>query len=411
MSLLAGKSVFLVVGNPRAGTSAISHFLSNSGVHFGDPALFIDTTVHKHNPIFFELASVNRINDKVMQAMGGRWGDDFLPSEADFARTDFTALAAEARQLLVNLAPEAGWLGLKDPRFCFTFPFWQRVIRESGAELRLVWSLRAIDATLDSNQRLNNWPIEKAWTFLIQSLLCCRYFTRHESIVFLDYDKMIAQPVEFARDALRRLGFHDVAPDQAVSHVDPALCHHREPGSSGLTLLDLYDARLRGGMLAPEAYLDYRQMHCLARGQFVPPTHADLPHGPALILPAGWPAISRHVEESAAQLKQVREMMQTLIDHSTGLQSELAGQQAAILAHSRELVSLRQLASGSHQDARIRLKRKNRSLSRRIRQLEQELAASRNDAEHQVGQLRARISEQAMESLIERSSNAPRRVA
>lgn len=404
MSLLERKSVFLVVGNPRAGTSAISHFLSNSGVHFGDPAHFIDTTIHKHNPIFFELASINRINDRVMQAMGGRWGDDFLPLEADFERIDFAGLAAEARELLVNLAPDSNFLGLKDPRFCFTFPFWKRVIRDCGAELRVVWSLRAVDSTLDSNQRLNNWPIEQAWTFLLQSLLCCRYLTRNESIVFLDYDRMIARPVEFARDALHRLGFRNVSPEQAVSHVDPALCHHRQPGSSGLSLLDIYDARLRAGMLAPELYLDYRQIHCLARGQFVAPAHADLPHGPALTLPAGWPTIRHHVEDSAAQLTQIADMMQTLVAQS-------AEQREAILAQGRELASLRQLTASSHQDNRTRLTLKNRSLTRKIRQLEQELVASRDEAEHQVGRLRARLSEQAMESLIERRSDTSRRVA
>lgn len=282
MAALHGKTVFLIVGNPRAGTSAISHFLSNCGVHFGDPARFVDTAIHRHNPIFFELAELNRINDDVIRALGGRWGDDFLPDEADFLRVDLAAHAAAARDLLATLVTESPWIGLKDPRCCFTFPFWRRAIREAGAELRVVWPVRAIDATLASNQRLNDWPVDKTWTFLLQSLLCCRYLTRDEPVIFLDYDAMIARPIAFAADAARRLGIPGVVPERAVSHVDPALCHHQHPASSGLTVLDTYDARLREGTLAAEVYLEYRQIHCLAAGHFVPPTHANLPHGPGL---------------------------------------------------------------------------------------------------------------------------------
>jgi len=287
MASLHGTTVFLVVGNPRAGTSAISHFLSNCGVHFGDPTRFIDTTIHKHNPVFFELADLNRINDDIIRDLGGRWGDDFLPDEADFRRVNLTAHAAAAGDLLASLAADATRIGLKDPRCCFTFPFWHRAVAEAGGTMRVVWPLRAIDATLASNQRLNAWTIDKTWTFLLQSLLCCRYFTRNEPVVFLDYDRMIAQPVAFAVDAARRLGIPDVMPERAVSHVDAALCHHHHPASSGLSLLDAYDARLRNGTLAAEVYLEYRQIHCLARGHFVPPTHAGLPHGSAPPPPPG----------------------------------------------------------------------------------------------------------------------------
>jgi hypothetical protein len=82
---LVERTIILVVGPPRSGTSAISHVLSSLGVNFGSSEHFVDPEKNTHNPIFFELAALNALNDQVFGWFGRRYSDfDFLPLRGDF---------------------------------------------------------------------------------------------------------------------------------------------------------------------------------------------------------------------------------------------------------------------------------------------------------------------------------------
>src|SRR4249919_25842 len=63
-------SALLVVGAPRSGTSVICHALNKLGVDFGDPKDFVDPETNKHNPIFFELTDLNRLNNEILASLG-----------------------------------------------------------------------------------------------------------------------------------------------------------------------------------------------------------------------------------------------------------------------------------------------------------------------------------------------------
>jgi len=417
MSSLAGKSVYLVIGNPRAGTSAISHFLSNCGVNFGDPAEFIDTSIHKHNPIFFELGWVNRLNDEVIALLGGRWGQDFLPDESDFDHPTLDALREEGLKRLLKLAPEATKIGLKDPRFCFTFPFWSRLLRDAGADLRLVWSIRSIHATLESNQRLNGWPVQYGWTFLIQSMLCCRYFTRNERVVTLDYDEMVSRPEAFAQRALELLEFTSVPVSTAISHVESSLRHHEVLRSSGSNLLDRYDADLRAGTLSPEAYLVYRDTYCLAKGTLVPPAHAGLPRPTEMVLRSGLDQANSTLARTHSQLEKSQELLEaqsrslgvfgqvleSLLDGQKALAATLADQHAGELSRAEKRFQSQLRVTSSNHSAQMR------RLSRTAQTLSEELAATRQASADEVSALREQLAELQIELILVRPES--RRVA
>ena len=438
MSTLSGKTVYLVIGNPRAGTSAISHFLSNCGVDFGDPANFIDTSIHKHNPIFFELEWVNRLNEEVMSLLGGKWGQDFLPDETDFDHPTLALLREKGLKRLAELAPEATTIGLKDPRFCFTFPFWNRLLRDAGADLRLVWSIRSIHATLESNQRLNGWPVQHGWSFLIQSMLCCRYFTRNERVVFLDYDEMVSHPEPFAERALGLLEFTSVPVSTAISHVETSLRHHEVTRSSGSNLLDRYDADLRAGSLSPEAYLVYRDTYCLARETLVPPAHAGLPRPTEMVLRTGLNQANSSLAKAHGQLErsqglldevavgvksansilnqthselaaQIRslggmgQVLQSLLDGQRTLETTLAVKHTAELNRAEQHVQRRLRTLSTNHAAQVR------RLNRQAETLSAELAQSRQSHADEVALLRKQLTELQMELILVRPGS--RRVA
>lgn len=259
-----GRTAYLVLGVPRSGTSAISHFLNNCGIDFGDPAKFLDTQIHRHNPIFFELGWVNDINDRIIGALGSRYKDTFLPLEADYNRDVLDNLKRELAKSIAAEWPGSLCIGIKDPRFCFTLPIWWQTLSEMNYALRLVWSLRSAAATIESNCKLQpGWPKARMGNFWLQSTLAARYFSRDCPTLFLDYDRLMSEPAAFAEDAIAELRLNAVDAAATVRHVAEANHHQRETGSTGFALIDRVDSELRAGTLDPGFYLLYRDVASL----------------------------------------------------------------------------------------------------------------------------------------------------
>lgn len=151
-----GRRAVLVVGPPRSGTSAVAHMLSRLGVYFGEETDFVDPAIHTHNPIFFELQRLNELNERVLRELGYEYGDfDFFPTPDDAWDVFSEALLEDARRLVAEQLNERPLIGLKDPRFCFTLPFWTRVLVELGYATSFVWAVRPVGTAIRSNAMVN----------------------------------------------------------------------------------------------------------------------------------------------------------------------------------------------------------------------------------------------------------------
>src|SRR6185312_2247106 len=91
----------LVIGAPRSGTSAVSNVLSELGVDFGDRERFVDPEIHRHNPIFFELQSLNHLNDAILAELGFKYADfDYFPDLAQPDANELRPLVLRAQRLI-----------------------------------------------------------------------------------------------------------------------------------------------------------------------------------------------------------------------------------------------------------------------------------------------------------------------
>lgn len=150
------RTVILVIGPPRSGTSVVCNVLNHVGVDFGDPALFVDPESHAHNPVFFELEELNRINDEILQALGWRFRDfSATPLAKDFSPAFVAGFQERIDQFIRTHFGASPVIGLKDPRFCFTLPLWTSILGTMGFRLRYLLTLREGEAIAASNYRLN----------------------------------------------------------------------------------------------------------------------------------------------------------------------------------------------------------------------------------------------------------------
>jgi hypothetical protein len=261
------KTCILVTGLPRSGTSSVSHLLDHLGVYFGDSAHFLDTSVHKHNPVFYELQWINDLNDRVIAALGSSYFADFFPIESDFDSDRMRALETEAVELFRSEFGDRPLVGVKDPRICFTLPFWRRLLDRLGYAAKLLLTLRNQSATIKSNSLMrDDRPVQ--WRrFYARHLLAFNYFSHNLRPCRVDFDELMADPQPVATAVAKCLGLPIPDPSNATRHFSPSHYHHRPADDSdSIPWIDAVDADLRAGRLEPERYLLFRQIALLYAG-------------------------------------------------------------------------------------------------------------------------------------------------
>lgn len=200
----AQKTAVLVLGAPRSGTSAISHVLSMLGVDFGKPDRFVDPTLNTHNPIFFELRSLNALNEQVIDWFGHKYSDfSFVPLREDFDAEILQRFLPLCEGLISDEFCGSNLIGLKDPRFCFVLPLWMAGLKRLGYRVRCVWVVRPLEAVIQSNERVNkDWVFEKNTRIAALSTMAAAYFLDGVDCIRVDYHKALTEP----RQAAVRLG-------------------------------------------------------------------------------------------------------------------------------------------------------------------------------------------------------------
>jgi hypothetical protein len=149
--MLRERSLVLVAGSGRSGTSLVSGILQRLGYHVPAPEVPADDT----NPrgfaesqwvVDFHTALLKRGRVQVSDARPSAWaitGDICLEEEVQ----------KELRTWLEQQFAESGHVLIKDPRLSWFLPLWQRCAEAIGVPPRFVTMLRHPAAVVDSKQR------------------------------------------------------------------------------------------------------------------------------------------------------------------------------------------------------------------------------------------------------------------
>lgn len=152
------KTLILVVGCHRSGTSAVAGSLSKLGVSLGDNLMPPSPANPKG---YFEDLDAVAANDGLLDSVGCSWDRPprFLESIPSPAPTRFRAMA---RDVVERLAQSATVFAVKDPRATFLADFWHGVCRDLGVRFRVLHVERKIEAATASLVARENWSPERA---------------------------------------------------------------------------------------------------------------------------------------------------------------------------------------------------------------------------------------------------------
>ena len=103
----------------------LTRLLHRCGLHLGEEKDLMPAAADNPDGFWENLRFV-KINDEILNALGGSW--DLPPlSEANFEAEQLSPLRHKARLLVESFAGQGPW-GWKDPRNCLTIPFWESLL-------------------------------------------------------------------------------------------------------------------------------------------------------------------------------------------------------------------------------------------------------------------------------------------
>jgi len=256
------KNAILVVGPPRSGTSAVANVISELGVYFGDPPKFVDPEQQKHNPIFFELTSLNGINDEIFKHFSKKWTDfDWIPDQFDFSETLCLRFEPTIVNFIENEFGNSESIGLKDPRFCYTLPLWEKVLARIGFNLTYVLVRRSASSVFISNKIVNRQSSFMNFRLVVQSNILASRFVQSRPHISIFYEDFLSDPGTSIREICKTANLPFDRIEKASSVLNKNLQHHDDSEKPPFRYFSKVIDSLE---IDPEEYDNYREIYLSA---------------------------------------------------------------------------------------------------------------------------------------------------
>ncbi len=181
----------LILGMHRSGTSAFAGALNLLGVSMGKELL----EPAKDNPKgFYENKKITFFNEyELLPKIGKRWDD---LSAVFLEELEEDKLKEKAYSILVEDYKEKNIWGIKDPRLCILFPFWEGVIKKLNAEIRIIIPYRNPVEVAFSLFHRDRLSIGKGLLLWAKYNLYAEYYSRKYRRIFVSYDELLKDPIK-----------------------------------------------------------------------------------------------------------------------------------------------------------------------------------------------------------------------
>jgi hypothetical protein len=207
----------LIVGPPRSGTSLASSILAGAGYHVGSILHPRDRLGDDHNPFgYFEADEVVECNAAILHRSGYRFHNTwtFAPIEPASAKRVADLPPKERdRHLVARYESRSPWLW-KDPRLCFTLPYWWKLVDPDRTVVYLT--------TRDPRDAYPSF-LRKGW---------CRSGIAERRRV----TDLVRQHARAAKETVQSLGIPHVTVDYAEYTADPHAVAERLSRAFGVGL-------------------------------------------------------------------------------------------------------------------------------------------------------------------------------
>lgn len=339
-----------IAGMHRSGTSLMARMVNLLGVDLGSEEEMI--APGPENPRgFWENTAIKRLNEAVLQTMGGTWNDPPLLNNEWGWSEDLSAHREEGARLL-STVPRYEPFGWKDPRNCLTLPFWHTVANIE----KFIIVVRDPSAVAISLRERNGLTVESCselWVYYYLSVLgsCVDPLIVH-------YEDALTEPDQTAQRLADYIGLGEPSTEVLSNihqFVDSDLNRSNSVGDrepiSGLAA-DIYERLRMERPIGTSLTLPYLQDYCRAAKM--------LPGGGGLAGPltSHEGSVQAQVEMVQGELDELESRVGSLAESNERLEQELAAaeQGRTLEKNIRESVEGKYKRLASRRSVRLALK-------------------------------------------------------
>ena len=188
------KTIIVVLGMHRSGTSAITRSLKVLGVDLGDNLM--PQAEANNAKGFWEDLDINTLNIELLHALGHEWHSIQPISLAELTSPTAESFKLRATTLLRNKIKNTKIFGLKDPRICRLLPFWQSVFKHLNIEVKYIIASRNPISVTRSLKKRDGFDFIKSYYLWIDHAANSVIHTLGKNRIIVDYDLLIEEPTE-----------------------------------------------------------------------------------------------------------------------------------------------------------------------------------------------------------------------
>jgi len=230
MSSSPEKTLLLVAGMHRSGTSVLTHVLHLLGVTLGKELLPADAEINARG--FWEHRELVELDEAALKALDHPWYDFRPLPDRWWHRQVILDLQARAVEFLNRTFTNGGIAAVKDPRLCLLLPFWERAARKAGWSPKVIMATRSPQEVAASLCRRDPMDTTTATLLWLRYTRDAEYHSRNLLRVTVDYESLLTDWPEVISRLGRSLELEwPVAEEDArpaiEETIDPSLKHQR----------------------------------------------------------------------------------------------------------------------------------------------------------------------------------------
>ena len=222
LSQAPAKTLLLIVGMHRSGTSALTRLVNLLGCDLG-PELFAGRA-NDNETGFWEHRALNLLHEEILCALD-KWWADFRPMPAGWSdRPDMRAYAQRMATMVNADFGDAPLIAVKDPRISRLLPLWRQVAAQTGHDLRVALIVRHPAEVSESLRRRDGLTLAHGVLLWMRYLLDGERESRGLPRAATTYDRLLGDWRQAADDLGRGIGVTwPMATDTIAPQVDTFL--------------------------------------------------------------------------------------------------------------------------------------------------------------------------------------------
>ena len=261
---MAEKTLIMILGMHRSGTSAITKGLETLSVSLSENLLLENESNNKGH---WEDLDVLSINEKLLHYAGLEWYSP-IPFPIDKLDEPFCqALADEAASLLKKKISKHTLWGFKDPRSSRLLPFWLGVFKRADIKPKFILAIRnPLDVALSLKKR-NEFDFLHSYYLWLLHILPNLEFLVEFDYAIVDFSSLLEMPEQSIRYIAERLKLNvndNLLSKFSESYLDSSLCHNSSDISDLLVSKDSSDLLVTAYKALLAASLDIKGVNELS---------------------------------------------------------------------------------------------------------------------------------------------------